>query len=188
MAEPSVNGLNGSNIPIPIQTNVPTADIQTVKLVRSVANAGGQLEKRQATLPFLCDERDPELVLRLVRDFEQVYPAGRLNLTTGVLRFEFFRQCLGGVARDNWDSDADGRGNALADFVACRASFILRYMTDTDLADQQTYLDTCKKPYKMTVPEVSARLEFINNLMAYFPGAGGNAPYDGNALKYKLSR
>ena len=124
MTEPSVNGLNRSNIPIPLVTNVPTATTQTVKLVRSVPSTGGQLEKRQATLPLLCNERDPKLILRLVRDYEQVYQAGRLNLNTGALRFEFFRQCLGGVARDNWDSDAEGRGNAVADFVACRASFI----------------------------------------------------------------
>ena len=88
--------------------------------------------------------------------------------------------------RDSWDSDAQGHGNTLADFTACCATFILRYMTNTDFADQQTYLDTCKKPYKMTVGEVSARLEFVNNLMAFFPGGGGNAPYDNNALKYKL--
>ena len=186
MAEVTTAGLaDGGNPTLPLVTRVKSSDMPTCTISRKVT-VDGVHEKRSATLPFLSDETEPEVVLRLFKDYADVFPASRMNLTTGILRFEFLRQCLGGVARDQWDVDAGAVGNTLANFVTCQSSFIDRYLRATDLPDQQTYLDTTKKPYKLSVKELSARLQYVNSLMALYPGAGGVVPYDDNALKLKL--
>ena len=53
-------------------------------------------------------------------------------------------------------------------------------------ADQKAYLDTLRKPFKMTVKQLFTRLLFINKLMAYFSGAGENKPHNNDAMKYLL--
>ena len=134
-----------AEVTLPLITKTPPTSIQTVTLTRSVLNNGVN-EKRKAVIPFLSDEREPELILRLIRDFMSLYPASRLSLNTGASRFEYFRLSLGGIARDNWDTDATAvAGTTLANFETAKKDFLHRYLQDTSLPDQQTYLDTVKK-------------------------------------------
>ena len=78
-ANPSTIGLSSEGNPtIPLVSKIDTTDMQTVMLTHSVtvAGAGGAIEKRKAAVPFLSDQRKPELLLRLIQDFEQTCPAG----------------------------------------------------------------------------------------------------------------
>ena len=44
----------------------------------------------------------------------------------------------------------------VANFEAAIAEWVLYYIKDIDLADQQSYLDLAKKPFKLLVEELSA--------------------------------
>ena len=46
----------------------------------------------------------------------------------------------------------------------------------TDLADQQHYLETSKKPYHLNCAALAARIETINKMMSLFNGVAGNPP------------
>ena len=71
MATPSSVGATGGNPIIPLISKLDIENLTTVTLTRSVTPAGGTLEKRKASVPYLGDNIEPELVLRLVRDFNQ---------------------------------------------------------------------------------------------------------------------
>ena len=62
----------------------------------------------------------------------------------------------------------------MANFLIIHNSLIAELVHPTDLADQQDYLETSKKPYKLNCAALSARLETINKMMSLFPGSHGN--------------
>ena len=72
---------------IPLIPTTKEEDITYVTLTRSNVGAGN--EKRKASVPWVQKE-DVELILRLIKDFKDTWPAGRLHLNTGALRFEHF--------------------------------------------------------------------------------------------------
>ena len=110
-----------------------------------------------------------------------------MNLSSGALRFQYFRQCLGGEARDTWDEvTAEVGGTAIPDFDAAMENFIRKFIQTTALADQTRYLSNTVKPYKLSVAQVSSRLKFINRLMALFPGANGALPNNESQMKLIL--
>ena len=151
------------------------ADNTKVSLVRSVNTGDGNNEKRKYSVPF-ASSQDVETLCRCVLEFDDVAAVPRLSLTTGPLKFSYFRQCLGGTIRDKWDVLADGRNETVANFLLIRNELIAELVCPADLADQRHYLETSKKPYKLNCAALSARLETINKMMSLFPGAGGNPP------------
>ena len=78
---------------------------------------------------------------------------------------------------------ADGCNETIANFQLVRNKLIAELVRPTDLADQRHYLETSKKPYKLNCAALSARLETINKMMSFFPGAGGNPPMQAVDIK-----
>ena len=99
-----------------------------------------------------------------------------LVLNDRPLKVSFFQQCLGGTIRDQWDTLTDGLNGTIANFTIPRNNLIAELVHPTDLADQQHYLETSKKPYHLTCAALAARIQTINKMMSLFPGVAGNPP------------
>ena len=151
------------------------ADNTQVSLVRSVNISDGNNEKQKYSVPF-APTQDVDILCRCVLEFDDVSAVPRLSITTGPLKFSYFRKCLGGTIHDKWDVLADGRNETVANFELVRNELIAELFHPTDLADQHHYLETSKSRYKLNCAALSARLEMINKMMSLFPGAGGNPP------------
>ncbi|CAB9509850.1 expressed unknown protein [Seminavis robusta] len=176
-------GQSGKNPVIPLVSEYNAGEVATTELFRSWQHAGNNV-KRKHDMIVLADEQEPEHVLRVIKEFDQVTGNSALNLDTGTLRANFFVKCLQGSARDKWNVIRAARpGAAVADFDACINSFIAKFVEDTDLADQTRYLQTATKPFKLDCKTLWSRLEYINTLMAKFPGANNANPFDAPALK-----
>ena len=176
MATASVAGLALHRHVIPLVSLFnDQSDNTKVSLMRSVNISDGNNEKRKYSVPFAFSQ-DVETFCQCVLEFDDVSAIPRLSLTTGPLKFSYFRQCLGGTICDKWDVLADRRNETVANFQLIRNELIAELVRPTDLADQCHYLETSKKPYKLNCATLSARLETINKMMALFPGAGGNPP------------
>ena len=151
------------------------AEGSQVSLSRYVNLGDGTKEKRKYNVPLVTTQ-DVETLCRCILEFEDVSAPPRLSLTTGPLKFSFFRQCLGGTIRDQWDTLIDGLNETIANFTVARNNLIAELVRPTDLADQRHYLETSKKPYRLTCAALAARIETINKMMSLFPGAAGNPP------------
>ena len=151
------------------------AEGSQVSLSRYVNLGDGMKEKRKYNVPLVTTQ-DVETLCRCVLEFEDVSAPPCLSLTTGPLKFSFFRQCLGGTIRDQWDTLTDGLNETIANFTIARNNLIAELVRPTDLADQRHYLETSKKPYRLTFAALAARIETINKMMSLFPGAAGNPP------------
>ena len=92
------------------------------------------------------------------------------------LKFSFFRQCVGGTIRDQWDTLADGLNETVANFTNVWNNLIAGLVHPTDLVDQCHYLEMSKKPYRLNCASLAARIETINKMMSLFLGAVGNLP------------
>ena len=146
-----------------------------VQLERYVNDAGNSV-KRKAMVPFVDDGATGEIVLNAYLEFTDITSNARLRLNTGNLKFEFWRQCLGSVARNYWDAAAtNAGGRSLDNFNTAIAEFITRYMSTKAYHDQKRYLMHTPKPYAMDCNQLSARLTKIKQLMRFMPGAPDNA-------------
>ena len=170
-------GTTAEHALIPLIPKIKEEERHEVTLTRMV---GG--DKRKHKVPLVMTE-DVESLLRLVRDFMDATAQERLSLTTGPLKFSFFRQCLADNVRDEWDVVRAGVNETNINFELTIEEFIGRYILPTDLEDQKQYLDRVSKPFKLNVTALSGRLRFINQLMRYFPGANDTPPYDERGLK-----
>ena len=101
--------------PLKLKTELDP-DMKTEEVERYV-QVGGHNVKRKAKIPRIQDEVDPEHPLHVYLEFIDACSNNRLHLTTGPLKFEFFRLLLKGNARTQWD-DAVVRvaGTTLAHF------------------------------------------------------------------------
>ena len=72
------------------------------KLTRNVPGGGG--EKRTALVSILESTDDAELLCQLLLNFEDASSNENLRLNTAALLFRYFRQCLRGEERVNWDT------------------------------------------------------------------------------------
>ena len=75
------------------------AEGSQVSLSRYVNLRDGTKEKRKYKVPHMTTQ-DGETLCHCVLEFEDVLAPPRLSLTTGPLKFSFFRQCFGGTIRD----------------------------------------------------------------------------------------
>ena len=133
------------------------------------------IEKRKYNVPHVTTQ-DVETLFRCVLEFEDVSAPLLLSLTTGPLKFLFFRQGLGGTLWDQWGTLTDGLHETIANFTIARNNMIAELVRPTDLADQRHYLETSKKPYRLTCAALASRIKTINKMMSLFPGAAGNPP------------
>lgn len=162
-----------------------------VQLERWVTVQGNDT-RRRVNAPSIADELDPEMACRVFAEFEDYSGATQLNLSTGALKFEFWRKVLKGVARDFWDS-VIGAGRNLNDFAAAIEAWFEKYMEPTAYHDQKQYFIAAKKPFTLSCQQTASRLRQITTWMSYMPGhpPAGTDHYDATELKmvyYNLMR
>ena len=87
----------------------------------------------RAKMMCISDKINPELPCKVYDEFRGVCSANRLSLTTGPLKFEYFRQCLSGNTLMHWDAilTISGGTNTNNDFMACITSWFEKYMGST---------------------------------------------------------
>ena len=189
MATTSIAGLALGHHIIPlVSVYNGKAEGSQVSLLRYINLGDGTKEKRKYNVP-LVNTQDVETLCQCILEFEDVSAPQRLSLTTGPLKFSFFRQCLGGTIHDQWDTLADGLNETVANCTNVRNNLIAGLVCPTDLADQRHYLETSKKPYWPNCASLAARIETINKMMSLFPGAAGNPlmqPVDIKNLFYQM--
>ena len=96
MATTSAAGLALRRHVIPLVSSYnEKAEGSQVSLSRYINLGDGTKEKRKYNVP-LVNTQDVETLCRCILEFEDVSAPPRLSLTTGPLKFSFFRQCLGG--------------------------------------------------------------------------------------------
>ena len=98
---------------IPLISELNVAEVRNAHIVHTVnvgTNNDPVREKRKMEVP-MADKPNAELILRTVEEFHDVASAGRLNLSTGPLKFAKFRECLGGSIRDQWRKGMVGRSS-----------------------------------------------------------------------------
>ena len=175
---------------IPLIPKIKVEDLDQVSLtVYRPVGAGNNIhhEKKKASVPK-CIEEDPESLLRTVVSFLDACDNNRLHLNTGALRYEKFRECLGGNILDTWDTVCINAPNTLAGFQQALQDLIAQYIVNTAQSDQAQYLQNCRKPFRLSCFQLGGRLGYINKLMAWFPGNNGNVPFDDAALKHMYYR
>jgi len=183
-AQASFLGLTGAAPVIPIVRNIDPDDYKRVKLEEEV-NVGTEdaprFVKRKAEV-FKADRKDIELLIRTIIEFDDVAGPARLNIDSGEKKFAQFRLCLDTTLRDDWDivvaslDEDDMLTNQV--FRQARREWLRKYFNGTDYADQLNYMEKFVKPFKLTVQQVADRIVQIDRLLAYFPQAEGNEPYD----------
>ena len=169
---------------IPLVPKIKTEDLEQAALIvyRPVGQGNNiHHEKKKALVPK-CLEEDPESLLRTVVSFFDACDNARLHLSTGPLRYEKFRECLGGNILDTWDAVSTGTPNTVAGFQTAVENLIAQYLVPTAQSDQAQYLQNCRKPFRLSCFQLGGRLGFINKLMSWFPGNGGNVPFNDAAL------
>ena len=75
--------------------------------------------RKKKKRPSMEDEVIPELALYVYMEFKDAAREDMLDLDTGALKYEHFRQLLRGTARTHWDAAIpdDGREPSDADFT-----------------------------------------------------------------------
>ena len=192
----TTSGLSARQGLLPIR--VPNFDRDFVKLQRNVAGAGGG--KRSALVPMFTDPEDLEGMFTMMIDFDDAVDDRRLRLNDGPLKYRFFRQCLMDQPRIDWDNAATaaaaavpaGAGAAIGEtddsFTDARNRLVATYLLPTDLQDQMYWLGRQEMSMypEISVQNWTSRIKRLNMMYSYFPGVGGNQPYDDNAMKQLL--
>ena len=151
--------------------------LETVQLERYVT-VGDHDVRRRARVPIVGNETEAELVCRAYQEFEDVCRASRLSLGTGVLKYEFWRQCLQGQARSHWDSVVASQvaANSNVHFGEGIRAWFEKYMEPTAFHDQKEYFLQASKAYAMSCKQTASRVKEIISWMLYMPGAPDVAP------------
>ena len=157
--------------PILLKSKLPDL-LTTVQLERYVVDAAGNNVRRRVRCPVISNESDPELACKVFEEFSDISADSHLDLSTGDLKFEFFRQCLGGSSRAHWDVAVNNQvGTTDADFTLAIAEWFAHYFDPTAYHDQQQYFLQATKAFSMTVKETATRVEEIIRWMRFMPGA-----------------
>ena len=144
-------------------------------------------EKRTAQLVIANDD-DVEVLIRLGITFLEAAGADSLSLPERQYYTEF-RKCLEDILLDTFDnllSAIPAPNRTAANFVILLNDLIGHFTDPTAFADQKRYMDTYKKPFKLSVRELSNRLVIVNKYSQYLPGSNGSSIYDGATIKYAL--
>ena len=181
MASPAALAFNRHVIPM-ISKFPENDEGSYTSLTRVVPLGGDNTEKRKYNVPIVSTS-DVETLCRNILEFQDVSAGPMLSLTTGPLKFTYYHQTLRRTKRNKWDTIANTQPQTLAGFQAAIDAFVNESIRPTDLADEQHYLQMCRKPHRLTCATLSARIEYINKLLSVFPGAGGNPPFQALDLK-----
>ena len=159
--------------PLFLKTQLPEPSaMEHAQLERYVTDAAGNHVRRRARVLLVSNQTDPELACKVMEEFNNIATATRLNLNTGELKFEFFRQCLGGAARLHWDvAVAAQAGQTNAEFNAAIALWFGKHFEQTALHDQKQCFLQAKKAHAMSVRDTAIRVEEIIRWMCFMPGA-----------------
>ena len=173
---------------IPFKPVIPHDSYQTITLYReiNVGTAAAPHFTKQKEEAFHFENTDIEYLLRTIHEFEDIVTDDRLQLNTGPLRFTYFRKCLGGTARDNWDLARHNRQQDLNGFNATMTAFITKYISASDFLDQKHYLENFEKPHSLSPRTAADRLVQMNTYMKMMPGSNDTVPWDDTALKLRL--
>ena len=140
-------------------------------------------EKRTATL-LVCHDDDIESLICLVLTFLEASEPDGLSLPDGFLYTEF-RKCLEDIVLDTYDSLLLGVAtHDCASFLDLINELIGHFTDPTAYTDQKQYMDTYKKPFKLTVKELTNRLIIVNKYTRYLLGSNGDPVYTNNMIKY----
>jgi hypothetical protein len=142
-------------------------------------------EKRKVSVPIMDDPEDKEGILRCYDEFLDASAYNRLRLTVPQ-KFTKFRELLQDPFRAEYDTAMNGMPETEAGFQATITAFLAKYFDDDDLSNLQRYLLLCKKPNKMSVTTLEARLKLINKLAKYLPESHGHEPYTLAQLKVRF--
>ena len=84
--------------PLFLKTQLPEPSaMEHAQLKRHMTDAAGNHVRRRARVLLVSNQTDPELACKVMEEFNDIAAPARLNLNTGELKFEFFRQCLASV-------------------------------------------------------------------------------------------
>ena len=175
------------DIPILIKPRVDLTQATKVTLENKVNDA-----MKKAEIYQLRDMDDVELTLAVIEEFRDICAQGRLDLSTGPIKYEKFRECLTGTARSDWDSVKDEFPHDNDGFAYAVDAFIRLMIDENDFEKQKAYMHKeklMKKPYSMTVSTYRTRLKTMWRLMTWFPGAPeGNAEvFDEKTKKHQFN-
>ena len=157
--------------PLYLKTKLPDS-LGTIQLERYITDAHGNHVRRRTRCPVMTNESDPELACKLYEEFCDLCRDTRLDLSTGPLKFEFFRQCLSGAARAKWDVAVAAGGAATnADFETAIAAWFTHYFEATAVHDQKEYFLCATKAFSMSVRDTATHVDEIIHFMQFMPGA-----------------
>ncbi len=127
--------MTDTNVPIKLKTALE-GQSTTVQLERYVT-VGVNDVRRRSTAPMIEDEASPELALHVYMEFTDIVTTPRLDLSTGALKFEYWRQVLKGNSRTHCDSTAqDVAGTTNDNFEEAMVIWIANYMEPTAYHEQ----------------------------------------------------
>ena len=175
-------GLAFFNHVIPLVSKFEKTSKTHVTLSCTVPSGQDITEKRKFSVPLL-NNHDVETICRCILEFRNVCHATRLSLTQGPLKFTYFRQCLDGITRDDWDLITAHSNQTNDRFYQATTELLMQNIKPTDLADQEHYIRHCKKPFRYNCHELSSHLQFMNKMMSLFPGANNTPPFTHQDLK-----
>ena len=132
----------------------------------------------------MCYDDDIESLIHLVLTFLEASEPDGLSLPD-VLLYTEFRKCLEDIVLDTYDTLL--LSTASHDCASCLELInesIGHFTNPTAYADQKQYMDTYKKPFKLTVKELASRLIIVNKYTHYLPGSNGDPIYTNPMIKY----
>ena len=173
---------------IPFKPIIPHDSYTTVSLYHemNIGTVARPVLTKRKEEAFHCSTNDIEYILRTIKEFNDVTAQDRLHLVTGPLRFTFFRKCLGGTVRDNWDIARQNINQDLAGFDTAIQTFKSKFLNETDFADQKHYLENFEKPHSLSPKTAADRLVQMNSYLGMMPGSGNANPWNDNAIKMRL--
>ena len=148
--------------------------------------------KIRTNVPMMADEVDAKSACKTYEEIFDISIPTRMHLNIGILKFEIWRQCLGGQARRHWDAIMPTLGGTtITNFNTGIATWFTKNMDPTAFVDQKNYLNGAKKPYHLSVKETASRFKQIIAYMRYMPGIIANPVYtnvEENMSLYQVMR
>ena len=142
--------------------------------------------KKRIGVLIIAEDNNLEVLIRLGISILEIYERDLLFLTVKMIYMEF-RKCLSDIVLDTCDTllvlvAIHTRDN----FLFLINNLIGHFTNLTEYADQKRYMDTFKKPFKLSVHNLSNCLVIINKYTQYLPGSVRNLVYGDNTMNYTL--
>ena len=135
---------------------------------------------RKRDVPFCPDSSDKERLLRVIDEYLETCPDNILHIHDAD-RYENFRQIIGGSMKTVWTQIvSEDRPNPAQrtdhNFLIDVRTFVRRHCPSNAADLFKTYLADPKtvKPHDFDCYETRSRLELLNKLSRFLPGAGGD--------------